>query len=47
MYIEPHTNFHSSAFRHLLMPSLGHSVITLVSSQHIRMVISYKRLWNN
>jgi len=47
VYSDPHTNFHSNAFQQPLMPSSGRSVITLVSSQHIRMVISCERLWND
>jgi len=47
VYSEQHNNFHSNTFQQPLMPSSGFSVITLFSSQHIRMVISCKRIWND
>jgi hypothetical protein len=48
MYIKSHTNYHSYVFRQPLTSFSGSSVLKrAVFSQHIRMVTSYKQLWND
>jgi hypothetical protein len=46
-YVKSHTSFDSDALKRPLMTSSGISSLSVVSSQHIRMVISYKRLRND